>query len=324
MEIGFFSFNSSSGSSLVEKKDSDWIANYENIIEFAEKINKFKIPNLFLLPIARWKGSGDKNITGDAIETLTMAPLLLQKTNLNVYATIHTFSYLPEQVAYSAVFLNESFNNRFRINLVCGWKEDELKLFKINDWDYSKRYEKAQEWINRFKQTEKEYIKSKNNYNISPTLIMNAGFSEEGRKFAKKNVDNIFETIPSKILDPNYKYKPNDFPQLNDSYVCFTLFMGKSFELANSKYEKNLSLANQSAVNDYTEKMRKSDKIKGALYQLNEKFVKTGSGLPHLIADYQKIIDVMNILKDNGTKGVAISLVDFNDAYEILELLSRK
>ena len=67
MEIGFFSFNSSSGSSMVEKSKSEWIANYENIIWLLNLIEKAEAFPYTLLPISRWIGSGNKKVTGDAI-----------------------------------------------------------------------------------------------------------------------------------------------------------------------------------------------------------------------------------------------------------------
>jgi hypothetical protein len=317
MEIGFFSFNSSSGSSMVEKSKSEWIANYENIIWLLNLIEKAEKFPYMLLPISRWIGSGNKKVTGDAIESISLSSTLLaQSKKTKVFSTVHTFSHLPETVAHTSVFLNEAFENRFAVNLVCGWKEDEIKYFNIDGWDYEKRYEVAEEWVSRFRVAEKQYSQIRGN-KIKTSLI-NAAFSKEGRNFAKNNVDNLFTTIPSNFdID-----KKNE--NLQDKYVAATLIFEPEIENAISKYENLLKISDQDAALEYAKAIKKSDKMKGNMYLSNQPMVQTGSGLPVLIVDESKLLSLIEYLKRSNCKGLAINLNNYFDAEKIVDTLENK
>lgn len=314
MEIGFFAFNASSGISMVEKSKSDWIANYENsiwLLNLLESSDKFKY---FLLPISRWLGSGNNKVTGDAIESISLSSSLLAKSSkTKIFSTVHTFSHLPETIAHSSVFLNEAFNNRFAVNLVCGWKEDEIKYFNIDNWKFDERYIVAKEWVNRFRYSETQYGKLRNQ--SLKTQIINAAFSKEGREFAENNVDDLFTTIPSNF---NLEETNSD---LEGKYVAATLFFEKNMNTALSKYENVLKISDKEAALDFAKAIKKSDKLKGNMYLSNQPMVATGSGLPAVIADEEKLLSLIGYLMKNKCKGFAINLNNYFDAKIILNTL---
>lgn len=314
MEIGFFAFNSSSGISMVEKSKSKWIANYKNILWLLDLLEKAQTFPYLLLPISRWIGSGHNKVTGDAIESTSLASILLAKSEkTKIFSTVHTFSHLPETIAHTSVFLNETFANRFAINLVCGWKEDEIKYFNINNWDFKKRYEVAEEWVSRFRFSEKQYSQLRD-IEIK-TSIINAAFSKEGRYFAKNNVDNLFTTIPS-----NFKIDEID-KDLEGKYVSATLFFEPNMKNAISKYENILKISDKNAALDFAKAIKKSDKLKGNMYLSNQPMVATGSGLPAVIADENKLLSLVGYLKKNKCKGFAINLNNYFDAEKIIKTL---
>lgn len=316
MEIGFFAFNSSSGISMVQKSKSDWVANYKNsiwLLDNLESMNKF---DYFLLPISRWIGSGSNNVTGDAIESISLASSLLAKSRkTKVFSTLHTFSHLPETTAHTSVFLNETFDNRFGINLVCGWKEDEIDYFHIKDWKYEERYKVANNWVKRFRSSENSYGQIRDQE--IHTQIVNAAFSREGRDFAKNNVDNLFTTIPS-----NFDIEKTD-PKLKNSYVSATFFFSPNMDDAIKKYESVIKKSDKEAALDFAMAIKKSDKIKGNMYLSNQPMVATGSGLPSLILDEKKLISLISYLEKNGCKGLAINLNNYFDAEEILNTIEK-
>jgi len=316
MEIGFFAFNSSSGISMVKKSKSEWIANYNNSLWLLENLEKAYSFDYFLLPISRWIGSGKSNVTGDAIESISLASSLLAKsTRTKIFSTLHTFSHLPETTAHSAVFLNETFNKRYGINLVCGWKEDEINYFHVNDWKYDERYLVAKNWVERFRIAEKTYAEIRDQKVF--TQIVNAAFSKEGRDFAKNNVDNLFTTIPSK-----FDVEMAD-PKLKNSYVSATFFYSEKIDEARKKYEKLLKYADKAAALDFAMAIKKSDKIKGNMYLSNQPMVVTGSGLPSLILDEKKLISLITYLHNSGCKGLAINLNNFFDAINIVNTIEK-
>ncbi len=317
MEIGFFAFNSSSGISMVEKSKSEWIANYENTTWLLNLLEKTKRFPYLLLPISRWVGSGNNKVTGDAIESISLASTLLaQSQKTKIFSTVHTFSHLPETVAHTAVFLNEAFHNRYAINLVCGWKEDEIKYFNIENWDFEKRYEVAEQWVARFRSAEKQYSQIRG-CKIK-TSIINAAFSKEGRNFAENNVDNLFTTIPS-----NFNVDEKNI-NLKDKYVAATLFFETEMENAVSKYENILKISDKDAALDFAKAIKKSDKIKGNMYLSNQPMVMTGSGLPAIIVDEVKLLSLIKYLEENKCKGFAINLNNYFDAKQIVETLENK
>ena len=111
---------------------------------------------------ARWI-EGKENLTGDAVETTSLL-VLLSQCRLNIFSTIHTFAYRPQAMS-SSVFLNEAFSNRFKINLVSGWKEDELNYFGIKESRLNNRYEELGLWLKILKM-QKHYSGSRNVNNL--------------------------------------------------------------------------------------------------------------------------------------------------------------
>ena len=316
MELGFFAFNSSSGISMVEKSKSEWISNFDNSLWLLELLENSKSFDYFLLPISRWVGSGSKKVTGDAIESIALSSALLAKSNkTKVFSTLHTFSHLPETIAHSSVFLNESFSCRFAINLVCGWKEDEIQYFNLKNWKYEERYDVAREWVARYRVAEKKYGNLRNS-NFK-TQIINAAFSKEGREFAENNVDNLFTTIPSNF-DINKKET-----KINNKYVAASLFFGKTMDEAIEKYEAVLKASDQEAALDFANAIKKSDKLKGNMYLSNQPMVATGSGLPSIIVDEQKLIALLKYLNINNCKGFGINLTNYFDAEDIVAIAEK-
>ncbi len=319
MQIGYFAFNASNGISMVKKDKTLWHANYENFLWLIREIENINYDKLFLLPIARWVGSGKDNLTGDAVETTSLASVLLSQSRINIFSTIHTFAYKPQAIAHSSVFLNEAFSNRYKINLVSGWKEDELDYFGINQNDTKNRYEELGFWVEEFKNSEKSYSKSRNIDNFIPTTLINAAFSSEGRKFANKYVDHLFSTLPNNVTSASVE-KLNE---LNNQFVAFSLFFDKDIDLAIAKYENTLNISSDEAALEFANYIKKSDSKKGALYKMNKNLVKSGSGMPVLVADHEILENILTMLNKNRCGGVAISLNNFYDIVEINKSINR-
>ena len=216
MQIGYFAFNASNGISMINRDNTLWEAKYENFLWLIKEIEKIDYDKLFLLPIARWIGSGKEKLTGDAVETTSLASILLSQSRINIFSTVHTFAYKPQAIAHSSVFLNETFSNRYGINLVSGWKEDELNYFGINNIELENRYKNMGLWVEEFKNSEMQYSRLRNLENFIPTTLLNAAFSEEGRKFANKYVDHLFSTLPNNITDAYY-----DWPMSEQNFETF-------------------------------------------------------------------------------------------------------
>ncbi len=203
---------------LVMTKSPQWKPSFRLIEEKLKLIENeiSKEIQLTFVPITRWKGyKGNRDIAGDAIETISLASYLLAKTErINVFSTITTFAYEPEMVAHAALRLNYEFDNRFALNIVGGWKKDEFEYFhKQFLGDSNEVYEFASKWVMRFRKAEREYhevlkeIFEKSQINIR-TEIISAAFSKPGREFANKYADSLFTTLKEKqIVKKKFKCK---------------------------------------------------------------------------------------------------------------------
>jgi len=319
MQIGYFAFNASNGISMVNRDNTLWEAKYENFLWLIKEIEKIDYDKLFLLPIARWIGSGKEKLTGDAVETTSLASILLSQSRINIFSTVHTFAYKPQAIAHSSVFLNETFSNRYGINLVSGWKEDELNYFGINNIELENRYKNMGLWVEEFKNSEMQYSRLRNLENFIPTTLLNAAFSEEGRKFANKYVDYLFSTLPNNITDASI----NKLTELSKQFVAFSLFFDEDIEIAIRKYHNTLKISSDEAALEFANFIKKSDSKKGALYKMNKNLVKSGSGMPVLIADYEVLENILITLYKHNCEGVAISLNNYHDVEQINKSINK-
>src|SRR6476619_1828882 len=165
--------------------------------------------NEFLLPIGRWKGyGGETDYQGATLETITWATALLAATGrITCFGTVHAPLFHPIIAAKEMVTADQIGEERFGLNIVVGWNEDEFEMFGVAQRDHDARYDYAQEWIDAIKLiwSEREdfdfagrYIHLKGvrakpkPFGGGRPIIMNAGASPTGQAFAVKNCDAFF------------------------------------------------------------------------------------------------------------------------------------
>ena len=208
LKLGIFSPNCSSGMA-VTKVPERWDASWENNLRLAQMADEAGIE--FLLPIARWKGyGGETDFEGTTLETITWACGLLAKTKrITVFGTVHAPLVHPIFAAKQMTTVSYVSGGRFGLNIVCGWNQDEFDMFGIEQREHDTRYDYGQEWWEVVQKIWREdtpfdysgqFIKLKGvvgkpkPYNGRP-VVMNAGYSEAGRRFAAKNCDFLFTVV---------------------------------------------------------------------------------------------------------------------------------
>lgn len=208
LKLGIFSPNCSSGMA-VTKVPERWDASWENNLRLAQMADEAGIE--FLLPIARWKGyGGETDFEGTTLETITWACGLLAKTrNITVFGTVHAPLVHPIFAAKQMTTVSHVSEGRFGLNIVCGWNQDEFDMFGIEQREHDTRYDYGQEWwevVQKIWREDKpfdysgQFIKLKGvigkpkPYGNRP-VVMNAGYSEAGRRFAAKNCDFLFTVV---------------------------------------------------------------------------------------------------------------------------------
>jgi alkanesulfonate monooxygenase SsuD/methylene tetrahydromethanopterin reductase-like flavin-dependent oxidoreductase (luciferase family) len=99
---------------------------------------------------------------------------------------------------------------RFGLNIVCGWNQDEFEMFGLDQREHDVRYDYGQEWWDvvrrlwteearfdfegRFLRLE-DLEASPKPYGGRRPIVMNAGSSPAGRRFAARNCDVMFTAL---------------------------------------------------------------------------------------------------------------------------------
>ena len=318
MRFGLFGMNVTGG--LVMTQNPQWKPSFQKIADRLQLVER-RLPGeeFCFVPISRWKGySGEKEIAGDAMESISLASFLLSKTETSkIFGTFSTFAYEPELVAHVAVRLNAEFENRFEINIVGGWKKDEFDYFHKPYLETSQKvYEFASAWTNRFKLAEKEHSKTigsviEGNYRYARAGIMCAAFSKEGRKFAEKYADSIFTTITK-----GHFHKTDASLKASSA---ITLFVQNSISEAEDYYKFLLETnVDQKAAESFVNDLSFSDSFKGHFSKKNMHLVKSGAGIEELITDADGLTAFLVEVRKHGLHSLLFALPDYDTSLEIL------
>jgi alkanesulfonate monooxygenase SsuD/methylene tetrahydromethanopterin reductase-like flavin-dependent oxidoreductase (luciferase family) len=206
LKIGVFGANCSSGRCATTLPER-WSASWPDCLRLARMADEAGID--FMLPIGRWKGyGGATDMQGTTLETVTWATGLLAATErITVFGTVHAPLFHPLIAAKAFVTADHVGEGRFGLNIVAGWNEGEFTMFGVTQREHDARYDYAQEWINVVKRAwsepdtfdvDGEFLKLKavrafpKPYGGTRPLIMNAGSSGVGQRFALRNCDAFF------------------------------------------------------------------------------------------------------------------------------------
>lgn len=160
------------------------------------------------VPVSRWKGFEAPSGHWDrSYETWTWGAALAAMTEqIQIFTTCAVPLYHPVMAAKLGATLDHISRGRWGLNIVPGWLGTEFKMFGMELGARDSRYKFAQEWISLVDRlwTETEpfdfdgdffhlegAISEPKPMQTRP-IVMNAGQSTEGQKFAVDNADMIF------------------------------------------------------------------------------------------------------------------------------------
>jgi dimethylsulfone monooxygenase len=209
LKLGLFGPNCSSGRSYITAPDR-WVTSWENNVKLAQLGDEAGIE--CMVPIARWKGyGGETDPNGTSWESITWACGLLAATKrINVFATVHVPLNHPLVAAKQMVTADHIGRGRFGINVVCGWNEDEFRMFGVTKKEHDDRYEQGKEWwtiVQRIWAGEGPFDFDGEHYRLEgvrgsplpyggePPIMMNAGTSPAGRSFAVRYSNMHFDGV---------------------------------------------------------------------------------------------------------------------------------
>jgi alkanesulfonate monooxygenase SsuD/methylene tetrahydromethanopterin reductase-like flavin-dependent oxidoreductase (luciferase family) len=207
-KLGIFCFNVSQGTTIT-KAPGTLTPTWQENVRIAQAADRAGWE--FLLPLGRWRGlGGEINFNGRSFEVYTWASAIGALTSqIQVFATSHVPIFHPVLSAKQSTTIDHVSGGRFALNLVAGWNEDEIGMFRGQQLDHEERYVAADEWMTLVKRLwteedefdfEGKYYQVKKAYAMPKPVqkpypvVVNAGQSATGRRFSAKHVDFSFQS----------------------------------------------------------------------------------------------------------------------------------
>ena len=198
LKLAIFGANCSSGRTYAVLPES-WQASWDNNVQLAKLAEEIGVEGL--VPIARWKGyGGESNPNGSNFESLAWAGGMLAVTKrLSVFCTMHVPLHHPLVAAKQMATVDHIGAGRLGVNIVCGWNEDEFRMFGVAKREHDERYAQGEEWwdiVKRLWSDAQPFDYDGVYYQLHGVegapkphgdhipLMMNAGSSPAGRRFA--------------------------------------------------------------------------------------------------------------------------------------------
>lgn len=206
LRLGTFGTNASGGGSMTSVEGvlgADW----KDVVTLAKMSDEMQFEAI--VPVGRWKGfGGATNFNGSSFESYSFAAGLSSVTSYSgLFSTSHIPTVHPLFAAKQAASIDHISGGRFALNVVTGWAVGEMDMFGVKVLPHDERYEMADEWATIVKRLwtseepfsyEGKYFQL-NNAEISPLplqsphpVLMSAGSSPAGRRFASKHCDVVF------------------------------------------------------------------------------------------------------------------------------------
>jgi FMNH2-dependent dimethyl sulfone monooxygenase len=205
-KIGIFGTNLRGGVTLADI-DGNLQGTWPETLELARWADRIGLDAV--VPIARWRGYGGPANLGDrSFDTFTWAAGLLSHTSrIMVFSTFHVPLGHPVMAAKMGATVDHVSGGRWGLNVVAGWNAAELVMFGLTQREHDERYEVADEWAEVLKQMwtvtgdsdfHGRFFDVPGGFSEPKPLqepypvIMNAGTSPAGRRFAAQHSDLIF------------------------------------------------------------------------------------------------------------------------------------
>lgn len=202
-KLALFAFNLTGGQTISTApgvNDPSWAQNVR-LAQMADRAG-FEA----LIPVGRWIGfGGASQYHSKSFESYTWAAGLGALTEYSmVVATGHVPALHPIVAAKQSVTVDHITGGRFALNLVSGWFKTEMEFFGAKMLDHDGRYTQAEEWLTLVKRLWDEagefdflgeFFEVKQGAAEPKPLqrphpvIINAGISPRGQRFAAANAD---------------------------------------------------------------------------------------------------------------------------------------
>ena len=293
----------------------------------------------FLLPLAGWTGhAGDAETDGYFHETMAWAAGLLAATSrIHVFATIHVPFLNPVFAAKQAMTCDHIGGGRLGLNLVAGYNIAEFDMHGVPYHDHDERYDYLKEWLSLVRRmwTDREpfdhegrwfklkqVISEPKPVGSALPLVVSAGSSPTGRKFALNNADALFMVVtdPTTIADEIQSIRAQMGPRQIKIFCSGHVICRPTKSETQAYYDHLVHKHGDWAAGEY---MRKSyEEIKSVPLEVLKapEFLArlmSGHGTLPVIGDPDTVCDLFCHLRDAGVDGMAMALPNYLEDFSV-------
>ena len=334
LKLAVFGLNVSSGCSMTDMPDTLKIT-WDESLSVARSAERAGIEAI--IPVARWKGMGGSvNFNHRNFETFTWAAGLSAATErISIFATFHVPTVHPVRAAKEVATIDHISGGRFGLNIVAGWNEREIAMFGVDQREHDVRYSVADEWISLCKELwtregefdfNGEFFKSPGVYSEpkplqSPhPLLMSAGNSEAGQRFAAKHTDLNFVVAPNietagEIAKGVKALARNEFGRdigvFGQAYVVCRETEAEAREFVDYYVHQK---GDQVGVQNLLDVLIPNSKSAlGTGWQAMAENMIAGYGAIPLVGTPEQVVEGMQAVSDAGLDGITLSWVNYMD-----------
>lgn len=338
LKLGVFGINVAGGAGGISTLDGPMqINNFEEQRKLAITADRggFEV----LVPVSRWKGFGGPSGHWDrSYETWTWGAALAEATErIQIFTTCAVPLYHPVMAAKLGATLDHISGGRWGLNVVPGWLGAEFKMFGMELGARDSRYKLAQEWmtlVDRLWTESEEFDFDGDFFQLEGAIsapkpmqtrpmIMNAGQSPEGQKFAVDNADMIY-----------IKLSNTDECRKNiESIRAQAAAQGKEVAVwgnldlicrpteaeARAFADAWLEASDEKAVAGFIEAVLGGDSASQDFLRNNPKIAQTiqlTGGGESVIGSPEQVVEAMQGYADLGMDGLALTFHDYPGAVE--------
>jgi len=330
-KLGLFGMNCSCGS-IATTAPEKWTGDWDEMLKAARLADQAGLE--FLLPIARWQGYGGvTDRQGTAFETLTWATGMLTATErIAAFATVHTALIHPVFAAKQIVTADHAGHGRVGLNVVSGWNADEFAMFGSQLLPHDARYAHTEEWLAVAQRAWAEdvpfdfagthfnlkgVISKPKPYGGGRPLLMSAGSSPTGRKFAVRNADCLFmaivgvDTLAGEISEIRSGAPEREIGVFASGHLICRRTEKEALEYKHYiTHEHGDWMAAEQALAKRLASGGQESMTKEQLMQIKERFICGGGTFP-VIGSYDQAAETFQRLSNAGLTGMAIGLVNY-------------
>ena len=334
LKLAVFGVNVSSGCTMTSAEGTiqvEW-AESKRIAQAAEKMG---IEGM--VPVARWRGfGGDVDFNHRSFETYTWAAGLAAATEkISIFSASHVPTVHPVLAAKQGATIDHISDGRFVLNIVAGWNETEIAMFGAPQKLHDDRNAVAGEWITIMKRlwTEEDSFDFKGKYFSVPNaysepkpiqspypLIMSAGLSPAGRRFAAEHADFNFVVVSSleaarasiaEIKDLAWQEFGREIRVFGMGYVVCrdTEQEAKSYEHY-YVHEKGDWTGVRNLLNTFIPNSESMSPEESRALATN---MIAGYGALPLVGTPQQVVEGMQAMSDVGMDGLTLCWVDYDE-----------